>query len=242
MKLSISIVILAGMMAGCTSSMKAGDLQQVQTTSENERAGNAYLLRGWIGIFSAGIDNLTEQINESGVRANVYQDEQWRALAKQIREQYAGRSGSEPLVLIGHSYGADDAVRVARELQKDNLEVELLVTLDPVTPPLVPDNVKRCVNIYRSNGVWDAMPWLRGVPLETESTFAGQIENFNIRENRKDLFEPGTDHFNIEKKQSIHNEIIKQVLASCPPRQVWVAMQTDPQQPTRAGASIAPGN
>ena len=63
-------------------------------------------------------------------------------------------------MLIGHSYGADDVVRVARELDKSNVPVDLLVTLDPVTPPPVPKNVRHALNIYQSNGARDALPFL----------------------------------------------------------------------------------
>ena len=66
-------------LAGCSSeAMKPGDLSLVQIFSDHPRAGNVYLLRGFIGIWSTGIDRLVDEINKSGVRANVYRCEQWR--------------------------------------------------------------------------------------------------------------------------------------------------------------------
>jgi hypothetical protein len=228
--LSVAAIFLVA--GGCTKSMTPGQLNRVQPVSTNQRAGNVYLLRGWIGIFSAGIDNLTRQINDSGVRANVYQDDQWAALAKKIKKEYRGRTNAEPLVLVGHSYGADDVVRIARELDSANIPVDLLVTLDPVTPPLVPGNVMRCVNIYQTHGVWDNLPVLRGVPVAKDQYFSGELVNYNIRGDRKDLLNADTDHFNIEKNEKIHQEIIRQVLATCPSRAQWVAVnfgiQRDP--------------
>jgi hypothetical protein len=44
----------------------------------------------------------------------------------------------------------------------------------------------------------------------------------NIREDRTDLLEPGTDHYNIEKKHKIHEEVIAKILETCPRRDVWV--------------------
>jgi hypothetical protein len=182
-----------------------------------------YLLRGWIGIFSTGIDNLTAKMNESGVRAHVFQDDQWKSLANAIRKEYRGKQGYEPLVLVGHSYGADDVVRIAREVKKDNITVDLLVTLDPVTPPKIPGNVKTAVNLYQSNGVFDAMPVLRGVKVSPDDPPPGKIVQWDIRKERQELLEEGTDHFNIEKKGKIHDEVVKHVLAACPPRSQWAA-------------------
>ena len=82
----------------------------------------------------------------------------------------------QPIVLIGFSYGADDVILIARQLNEKQLPVDLLITIDPVTPAKIPSNVKRCVNFYEPNGIWDIFPWLRGVPVEGSST----IENINI--------------------------------------------------------------
>jgi hypothetical protein len=196
-------------------------VKAVNPISEAPRAGNVYLLRGFIGVFSTGIDDISKQLNHHGVNAMVFQDDQWSSLATTIRKRYADAPQSEPLVLIGHSYGADDVVRIARELNRDNITVDLLVTLDPVTPPSVPPNVKHCVNIYQSNGLWDRLPWLRGVPLETEQDGATALANYNIRTDRTDLLEPGVDHFNIEKKRKIQDEVLRLVAITCPPRSAW---------------------
>jgi hypothetical protein len=216
--------------SGCTS-MTPGRLSAVQPESDRPRVGNVYLLRGWIGIFSHGINELGRELNAQGVRANVYQDDQWATLAEAIKCEYAGRGSAEPLILVGHSFGADDVLRVSRELAEEKIEVDLVVTLDPVTPPDVPPNVRRCVNLYQSNGAWDKVPAFRGVPLRLAGA-AGrgggngtELRNMDIRKDRTDLLEPGTDHFNIEKKAKVHAEVIRQVLAVCPARGHW-ALQT----------------
>ena len=234
--LSCLAMVLSVLAAGCTKSTTPGKLHWVRSDSDQQRAGNVYLLRGWIGIFSSGIDDLTRKINQAGVRAHVYQDDQWSQLAERLRKTYRPNPNHEPLVLIGHSYGADDVVRVARELGKDNIAVDLLITLDPVTPPRIPANVKWCVNIYRPNGAWDKMPWLRGIRVKADSPAATQLANYNIRVDRTDLLEDDTDHFNIEKNRKIHAEVVKLVLQACPPRAQWVAARA-------AGAAhVPPGN
>src|SRR5690349_2226995 len=105
----LGIFLLFAFAAGCAHT-HPGNLAMVTPVSDQPRAGNVYLLRGWIGIFSGGIDQLTTSINENGVRAHVYQDDQWKSLTAAIKAKYANAPEVEPLVLIGHSYGADDAI------------------------------------------------------------------------------------------------------------------------------------
>jgi hypothetical protein len=218
-------VTLAGLAGVGCSAMTPGNVHAVAPVSSAPRAGNAYILRGFIGVFSTGVDKMGEEINKNGVHASVFQDDQWSELAGSIRKKYRNAPAVEPLVLIGHSYGADDVVRIARKLNDDNIPVDLLLTLDPVTPPNIPPNVRRCVNLYQSNGMWDKLPWLRGVPVQSDKGARTQLANYNLRVDRTDLLEPGLDHFNIEKKQKIHEEVLRQVLASCPPRTEWARVR-----------------
>lgn len=230
------LVVGLGLLGGC-STMKPGSMAAVQPLSTEPRAGNVYLLRGFIGFWSAGINHLTDELNASGVRAQAYQDDQWVQLAATIKARYVGNAHAEPLVLIGHSYGADDALRVAQQLNAVNVPVDLLVTLDPVTPPQVPPNVRVCLNLYQSHGYWDIMPFFRGVPLSPAQGSTALILNGDVRGNRSDLMEPGLDHFNIEKKQKIHVEIIKTVLEACPARSVWAQSQHEPAAPPQASGA-----
>lgn len=226
-------VALLSLVVGCAG-LQYGNLEQVTPASAPTapRAGNVYLVRGWIGVFSTGIDTLRDKLAEQGVRAAVYQDAQASSLASAIRERYAGATNAEPLVLVGHSYGADDVINIARVLNRDHITVDLLVTLDPVTPRTVPPNVRKCINLYQSNGFWDNLPWLRGVPVQAEKPELGlpELTNANVRVDRTDLLEPGLDHFNIEKKPKIQREVISQVLATCPARGATI----DVSQPAAA--------
>ena len=217
--------------------MTPGSMGAVQPVSTAPRAGNVYLLRGWIGIFSTGIDNLGIKINRAGVHGQVFQDDQWHGLAATIIEKYKDVKDPEPLVLVGHSYGADDIIQIARELEKEHVAVDLLVTIDPTTPPPVPGNVRLCYNLYQPN-LLDGMPFLRGIALKADPDFHGKLQNVNIRADRKDLLDGDVNHFNIEKKDKIHQEAIKQILAICPPRQQWAATHRT-LAPVAAAAKVA---
>ncbi|HQY89724.1 MAG TPA: hypothetical protein PK402_13810 [Tepidisphaeraceae bacterium] len=226
------LTILAGFIAllgvvGC-SSMTPGKMSSIQPVTTNERVGSVFLLRGWIGVFSTGIDKLGVEMNKQGVHAEVFQESQTIALANAIAERYRNMPQHEPIVLIGHSYGADRVVEIARRLQKSGVVVDLIITLDPVTPGKVPSNVKLAYNLYQSNGTFDSLPWLRGIPLTADEPGPRMLKNMNIRIDRPELLEPGLDHFNIEKKKKIHDDVIAQVLQVCQMRDTW----TRTHQPT----------
>lgn len=214
---------LVALLSGC-SSMTPGDLDRVRPHSEHPRAGNVYLLRGFIGIWSAGIDDLGRRVAESGVRASVYQEDQWQRLCETIIERYSNAVDPEPLILVGHSYGADDAIRIARRLAEHNITVDLVITLDPVTPQPVPGNIRLCYNIYQPNNL-DFFPFFRGIPLEAEKPEARNLQNVNIRAERRDLLLPDTDHFNIEKNTLVHAEVVRKISEFCPPRDKWVQLR-----------------
>jgi predicted esterase len=214
---------------GCAS-MTPGSLEAVRINSDKPHAGNVYLLRGWIGIFSYGINNLRDEIDHAGIRANVYQDDQWAPLADAIEKKYAHANTAEPLILIGHSFGADDVLRMCRHLAKSDIPIDLVITLDAVSPPELPANVRRCVNIYQSNGAWDKVPAFRGVALHKAPDSSAELVNVDVRVDRIDLLEPGTNHFNIEKNEKIHQEVLRQLAATCPDRTQWSAMKPAAQQ------------
>lgn len=212
-------VLIGGV--GC-SAMKNGSMAKVTPTTKNDRVGSVYLLRGWIGIFSTGIDSLGEKINKKGVHAEVYQEAQWSSLANAIIKKYENEPNHEPIVIIGHSYGADDAILVSRKLAEKNIKVELVITLDPVTPKKAPANIQTAYNLYQSSAL-DGLPFLRGIPLTPDQPGPVVLKNQNIRKDRTDLLDKNLDHFNIEKKDKIHNDVIAQVMNVCQPRAQWLA-------------------
>lgn len=219
----LAIVLAASIGSGCHG-LAPGKMEWVQTASDAPRAGNAYLLRGWIGVFSTGVDELSQKLNERGVRAHVYQELQAGALADTIAKKYLGDGEAEPLVLIGHSYGADNVVRVARALEKKGVSVDLMVTLDPTTPPSVPKNVKLAYNYYQPQPL-DVIPLFRGIPLKQDEGGSGKLVNYNLRSDRKDLLAPDTNHINIDKNPKVHDAVVQNVLEVCPERSQWTAQR-----------------
>jgi len=204
--------------AGCNS-LPPGPAAAVATRPSLTlpRGGEAYLLRGWRGLWSEGIDRLGAELRGAGVDAQVFRADQAGDLGDALVDRFGKLRRRVPLVLIGFSYGADDAVRIAAKLDRAGAPVDLLLTIDPVTPPAVPANVKWCCNYYQSNGPLDLFPWLRGIPLEPVRGFGSTVRlvNVDIR-SRPDLLEPGTSHATIAGNGQLHRVMIESVLSVCP--------------------------
>jgi pimeloyl-ACP methyl ester carboxylesterase len=161
---------------------------------------------------------------------SVANEEHFR-LQDYIVEKYAEGKIKEPLVLVGHSYGADDQIRVAATLQQHGIAVDLMVLFDPVTPPKVPTNVKRVYNIYRSRPLTDMYPWWRGIAVEVVDAKKTECVNIDLRVTDVG-FDSDVHHALIDKVPGIHAMAMKEIEKVCPPRTEWAA--------AHAGKAAAP--
>ena len=99
-------------------------------SSATKAETRVYLLRGWFGVFSTGLDSLAAGLRSKGIKAETVGHLAWKTSVSNIIKWHAsGNSG--PLVLVGHSQGANNVIDMARLLQRENISVDLLVTLAP---------------------------------------------------------------------------------------------------------------
>jgi hypothetical protein len=167
--------------------------------SSNGRAAETevYLLRGWFGIFSTGLDGIAEQLQAKGVKTEVLGHLAWKStLDKIIQERAAGKNYL--LVLVGHSQGANNIIDVARALEPHDIKVDLLVTLAPFMQDNVPANVVRAVNYYQSPG------W--GEPLTADPGFHGKLSNINVEGDLNIV------HTNIDKNPKVQADIVRDII------------------------------
>ena len=199
------LVLTVWTFAGCTT--LGGPPEESPTTS-----GQVYMLRGLFNIFSLGMDTMGQELRDNGVFVEVHSGPSWRRVANNITADRKQGSKSGPLVISGHSWGADDAVRLTRRLAKNGVSVDGLVLVDPTTPPKIPANVRLCVNFYRSRPATDWMPWLRGVPVEAESP-STEIVNRDIRTSEEYPDLGGEiNHFTIEANPEVQEMVVAEVL------------------------------
>src|SRR6266853_2360921 len=156
-----------------------------------------YLLRGWFGVFSTGLDSLAEELRSKGIKTETVGHLAWKTtVANIIKDHAAGKSGA--LVLVGHSQGANNVIEMARLLEREKIPVDLLVTLAPLLQDPVPGNVVRAINYYHSPG------W--GAPVVADAGFHGKLSNINLG---GDL---GISHIAMDKSPKIKAEIERAIL------------------------------
>ena len=163
------------------------------------RRGRAYLFRGALGpFFSRGIDRLGERLDEAGITNHVYEFTICRLIAAQVIEDY--REDPQPIILIGHSMGGLCAVTFAEVLEKEGIRANLVVAIDPAHATSdVPLNVDRFINIFLSKDV------LGGGDVKPKAGFRGHYASF-------DLSQHGESHINIEKVDTIQQQLVTKVL------------------------------
>ncbi len=214
-----AIPFLAGL-TGCMDITGRGPAPLARTIGPEEDArpleGHVYCMRGWLGIFSTGMDALANKVDQIVPAVSVADEESYRLTSFLEQEHDAGRL-KDPLVLVGHSWGADDQIRVAEDLGKHGITVDLLITIDPVTPPPIPPNVKRCVNIYKSHPATDWFPFWRGVAVSQDDTKV-PVTNIDLRSAQLGFDTESIDHINVEKSPGVHQMVLNEIRKVCPPR------------------------
>jgi hypothetical protein len=171
-----------------------------------------YCLRGWLGVWSRGVDVLAQRVQlELGAQATSLSDPEWRKIVRRVRGEHAAGRARRPLVLVGHSLGGDDQIRVAKLLNESGIPVDLMVLIDANTPPSIPPNVRRCVNIYKSQPLRDALPVFRGVHVRAVDPSRTRVENIDLR--TSDVgFETGPiSHFNITNVKAVQDMALAEI-------------------------------
>ena len=154
--------------------------------------GRVVLLRGLANVFSTGLNVLTARLRQAGYDASVHNHVEWYDLA--IATERAARDGRlvRPLVLGGHSFGADDALRMAERLGQQGVAADLLVTFDPTTATHVPPGPLRVVNFHQDRD-------FGARTLSPGPGFTGTLENRLVQ---------GESHLSIEKQERLHLEVL----------------------------------
>jgi hypothetical protein len=154
------------------------------------------LLRGWFGVFSTGLDSIADELKTVGIDAEVAGHLSWsNEVAQIVHDKAAGRLG--PLVLVGHSQGANNVIDMARSLESHNITVELLITLSPFLQNPVPANVVKAINYYQGPG------W--GQPLVPSQGFHGKIINVNLTD------DTSITHIGMDKSTKVQAEILGEI-------------------------------
>lgn len=157
-----------------------------------------YLLRGLTNVLSPGIDQLNEELQHRNIDVTIANHAFSDSLAHQaIEDCKSGKISS--IVLVGHSLGASAAASMAEQIRQAGLHVALIVTIDPVTKIVVPNNVRIERNYYLSSGV--------GVAVERSGHFHGTLQNV-------DMGKTEYGHVSLTTAPIVQNQAMHDILAA----------------------------
>jgi thioesterase domain-containing protein len=147
-------------------------------------------------VFSLGMDSLAEELKRRGVDATVHGYGEWQTLADRAAADY--KAGKEaPIILIGHSLGADAVMEMAAYLGRKGVPVALVVPFDGTKSFAASDNVGRVLNLTQRD-----YAYMRGGP-----GFHGALDNVDVSSDKS------IDHINIDKSPRLHTRVVAEVLA-----------------------------
>jgi hypothetical protein len=183
------------------------------------REGHVYCILGWLGIWSRGMDVIAQRVDsELGVQATSLANPEWEKLASFVTTEYEAGRWSGPLILVGHSIGSDDQIRVAKRLNRANVPIDLLILIDPTVPPVIPPNVRHCVNIFKSHPGLDTVPAFRGIKVRAADPARTLVENINLRTTKVEFDTRVINHFNIAKIKGVQDMVLAEIARACPPK------------------------
>jgi hypothetical protein len=196
---ALTLTIAAGIFFG--SACHRATARGVGKTGAN-RPYEVYLLKGLADIFSSGMDFLQAKLRARGIVGEVRSHADAEELAQSAIAKWRGGARG-PIIIIGHSLGADAAITMAQRLGAAGVPVALLVTFSPVDSAPVSANVARAVNYFQSSSAWHGQ-------ITKSAGFRGALENVDLAQTL------GITHFNIEKAEQLHAATIAKVLALIP--------------------------
>lgn len=164
---------------------------------------HVYFIRGFLNVFSTGFDAMATKLKARGVKASVYGHLSGSSVRAQILADMK-KTGKKPkpIVIVGHSFGGNAAFEVAKSLARDDVPVDLVITVDPTRGGPISPNVKRYVNYYfPANGLGASIPASAG----------SRARNVDLKA-RTDVAGVGDDHWTVTNNAALEKEILGAIL------------------------------
>lgn len=172
--------------------------------------GKVYVFRGIGGkMATLELDHITARLEKAGIEAETYNHYNWRDPADEAIARYKRQGGQFPVILIGHSAGADASVSFAEKLKQAGVPVSLIVAFDSTRKPkAVPANVDRFINIYQSLNVFG------GGFVSPGPEFHGHYASVDLKNYWEVL------HVQLVKMRGLQDQIIDKIVQinTAPPR------------------------
>jgi pimeloyl-ACP methyl ester carboxylesterase len=194
-------------------------------------APDVVVVRGTVGYWP-DCESLVARLKGQGAQASVIRGWDVNRTADRIAQARHTPGQQQPLVLLGYSRGANDAIRLARRLQERGVAVDTLILMETAAQDSVPANVASCLNVYKSSSVAEEwVPAFRGLPVTVESA-GTQLVNYNLR------FHDGADDGNVIERFTVcQNAAVQAMIAE----RVALALRSPEAVPAAPDTEVAGG-
>ena len=136
LKNGVAVALLSGLIVGGSTAVvstasvaTAAPRTAAKDAQETAVLPHVYLMRGLMNVFSLGMDQLAVLIARHGIEAGVHNHAEAEAVVSEIAARY-GAGDRGPIILIGHSLGADAVMMMAQSLDRVARPVALVVPFD----------------------------------------------------------------------------------------------------------------
>ena len=199
------VAAMAVAVVGCSqtgSSTSATGLSRVDRTNYRY-VGEVYLLRGLANVFSTGLDVMNDKFRARGVNSKVENHAVWQVWADDIIARDKAGQVNYPIIIMGHSLGANATMQMARYLGDRGIHVAYAVSFDPTITGEPGPNVDDAINFYLPNGKKgkDANVIVEG------PGFTGTLANVDVSPIE------GMNHFNIEKNPELQVRVMTKTMS-----------------------------
>lgn len=190
---------------------------------------HVYLFHGIFAFLSLGMDDIAGKLQRRGIPATVHSFDDWQSVAEQAAAGYQAGTAN-PIILVGHSLGANSVMKIADYLDKANVPVALIVTFDSTDTYYAPKNVSRLLNFTRY------------FEMRRGPGFHGSLTNLDLRS------DPEITHLNIDRSPKLQAWVINEVLAAvnshgvAAPRANPKAAALNPAAPRPPGGAASRGS
>ena len=189
---------LLPLQAAIVALLLLGASVSAQAAPEMKKHVHVYLLRGVLNVFSMGLDQIADRLEEQGIPATVTNYLFWSTLADEAAEEY--KSGKlRTIILVGHSSGATALPDMVARLDELGVPVKLAIGLNFVFQTKLSGRVGRYLNFYVANGA--------GTKVERSKKLHGVLENIDVEK-------LGVGHLTIDKNEAMQKKVIAAIKAA----------------------------
>jgi len=161
-------------------------------------AEEVYMIRGFLNVFSNGVNEMARQLNAKGIKARAISNGDWRNISQDIIARNKRGKVSYPIIIAGHSLGGVEAASFANALGGAGVKVSLVIGLDPgfASPKPLGPGIVQVVNYKIPSGK----------NYRAGRGFKGKITTI-------DVSKFGADHVGIDKNKKVQRLVIARISA-----------------------------